>query len=143
MTDNIPALIAEARRLIAHTRTYNFGMRSADKLAHKVAGELADALEAEHKRADSVQFALDGFRSVARGDSAYLIERAEKAEAERDRYRDLARRTELQCQDAEKEAAHYRAAIERVVAVPNEFEWDVPPTAHHILSRALDENGDE
>ncbi|UOR02039.1 hypothetical protein MUN77_01525 [Leucobacter allii] len=39
-------LIAEARELIAHTRTYNFGMRSADKLAHEVAPALADALEA-------------------------------------------------------------------------------------------------
>lgn len=39
-------LIAEARELIAHCRTYNFGMWSADKLTHEVAGKLADALEA-------------------------------------------------------------------------------------------------
>jgi hypothetical protein len=38
-------LIAEARRLIANCATYNFGMYEADKLAHEVAGKLADALE--------------------------------------------------------------------------------------------------
>ena len=40
-------LIAEARELIAHCATYNFGMYSADKLAHEVAGKLVDALEGE------------------------------------------------------------------------------------------------
>ena len=40
-------LIAEARRLIADCATYKFGMRNADKLAHEVAGQLADALEAQ------------------------------------------------------------------------------------------------
>lgn len=43
---DVKALIAEARKLIADCATYNFGMRNADKLAHEVAGKLADALEA-------------------------------------------------------------------------------------------------
>jgi hypothetical protein len=42
----VEELITEARNLIAHCATYNFGMRTADKLAHEVAGLLADALEA-------------------------------------------------------------------------------------------------
>lgn len=48
-SEKVADLIAEARGLIAHTRTYNFGMWSADKLAHEVAGNLADALEATVK----------------------------------------------------------------------------------------------
>ena len=42
-------LIAEARALIADCATYNFGMRNADKLAHEVAGKLADALESAER----------------------------------------------------------------------------------------------
>lgn len=38
-------LIAEARILIADCRTYNFGLRNADRLAHEIAPRLADALE--------------------------------------------------------------------------------------------------
>jgi hypothetical protein len=52
-------LIAEARRLIADCATYNFGMRNADKLAHEVAGKLADALE------KSVSLAADRDRATA------------------------------------------------------------------------------
>ena len=38
-------LIAEARKLIAHCRTYNFGLRGADRLAHDIAPKVVDALE--------------------------------------------------------------------------------------------------
>jgi len=44
--DSTRVLIAEAKRLIAHCKTYNFGMWSADRLAHEVAPELVGALEA-------------------------------------------------------------------------------------------------
>lgn len=39
--------------------------------------------------------------------------------------------------EAEAERDRYRNAIEAATAVPNEFEWDVPPTEKHILTRAL------
>lgn len=39
-------LIADARILIDDCRTYNFGLRNADRLAHEIAPRLADALEA-------------------------------------------------------------------------------------------------
>lgn len=42
-------LISEARKLIAQCMTYNFGMYDADKLAHEVAGNLADALEQDDR----------------------------------------------------------------------------------------------
>lgn len=106
MTDNITTLIAEARG-----RTYT---PSRPALLITL---LADALEAEHKRADSVQFALDGFRSVAARDNAYLIERAERAEAERDRY---------------------RAAIQDAY---NAWHMESRQAAIDILARALNENG--
>lgn len=38
-------LIAEARKLIQHCRTYNFGLHGADRLAHDIAPQLVDALE--------------------------------------------------------------------------------------------------
>lgn len=41
--------------------------------------------------------------------------------------------------EAEAERDRYRNAIEAATAVPNEFEWDVPPTAKHILTRALND----
>lgn len=56
------------------------------------------------------------------------------AQADRDRFADALVQTG-------EDADRYRAAIEAVAAVPNEFEWDVPPTAKHILDRALDEKG--
>lgn len=88
MTVDLDSLIAEARRLIAHTRTYNFGMWSADKLAHKVAGQLADALESLHK--DLNNESEDWWRSKWEDSQAELRqerERADESEASRDQFR--------------------------------------------------------
>ncbi len=42
---------------------------------------------------------------------------------------------------AEAERDELRAVIAEVLVVPNEFEWDVPPTAKRILSRIPDTYG--
>lgn len=68
MTDNIPALIAEARAFADRNNGLNWPGRIR---------ELADALEAEHKRVES----LEQNRSAWIGD-------AMEVSAERDRYRD-------------------------------------------------------
>ncbi|MEI3845343.1 MULTISPECIES: hypothetical protein [unclassified Microbacterium] len=71
-----------------------------------------------------------------------LADTLEATTAERDRYRDLARRSELQCQDAEKDAARYRAALVEALA-EEERCTESGTRMWRILSRALNENGAE
>lgn len=132
MTTDIPALLAEARKLPVQFQAVQLGetqyledqalaeLDAVGYLAVYTSKKLADALEAEHQRADSVQFALDGLRLVARSDNAYLIGNADVLRAERDRY---------------------RAAIEEV------RDWMINPepvnwlTLDRILTAALGEKG--
>lgn len=109
MTDNIPALIAEARDWAS--KAVLVGRNVIRDLDRGVANtrRLADALEA--------------------------------TAAERDRYRDLARRSELQCQDAEKDCGSLpgraRGGVGRGRAVHRIWHADVA----HPLPRPERERG--
>lgn len=122
MTD-VEKLIAEARRIATKGVQVNdghtYGVHAHDLVEYsETIMALIDVYEATAAELRMRTWQFDDAESV-REDNARL---AEDAEAERDRY----------CR-----------AIERVVAVPNEFEWDVPPTAGGILAAALDETKED
>lgn len=125
ITDNIPALIAEAR---AWTRE---DADAAPRNLRRLALVLADALEAAEEGWDA------DVRRLAKAHNQRLA-----VEAERDHYRDLARRGELQCQDAEKDAARYRAALVEALA-EEERCTESGTRMWRILTRALNEKEDE
>lgn len=124
MTTDIPTLVAEARGFAA-------GSESARATLLR---DLADAIEAEHRRAVEgpchhqntaylrIMAERDRYREAieyaerARSERNEGVALSHRLRGERDRYRDLCRRTELQCQDVEKVSDRYRAAIEDALA---------------------------
>lgn len=51
----VEKLLGEAQALIADCKTYNFGLRNADKLAHDVAPRLVEALAAQNAAMDRLK----------------------------------------------------------------------------------------
>ena len=134
MTDNITALIAEARKDVAapYARSFDNGELFAE---FDFIRRLADALEAEHKRTEEAEAEVEGMLS----DSTRWMNRALPAEAERDRYRAEAESARKTGERILSDALRYRAAIEEATKV---LHLDAERELHdirEILTRALNE----